>query len=103
MTLGLLVQLGTLFLVPRELELVRQGIGFVAGALLVFGGAKTAASKGFSPWFGLFGLLSFVGMGIILLLPHRDSFRRARAAAPEASASTEPATSTEPGADEDRA
>ena len=59
--------------VPHEAELVRQIIGFGSGGLLIGGGAITSASKGYSPWLGLLGVLSFVGMGIILLLPHRET------------------------------
>lgn len=73
MTLGLVVQIGMLALVPRELDWLRQLIGFGAGALLIAGGAITAASKGYSPWLGLLGVLSFVGMGIILLLPSKQT------------------------------
>lgn len=71
MTAGLVVQLGTLAFVPADPAIVGQLLGFVAGAGLIGGGALVAASKGYSPWLGLLGILSFVGMGILLLIPTR--------------------------------
>jgi hypothetical protein len=86
MTVGLVIQLAALFLIPREQEMARQIVGYGAAGFLVAGGAKTASAKGYSPWLGLLGFLSFVGMGILLLIPFRDSFRRTK---PEKKADTE--------------
>lgn len=76
MTLGLIIQLVNHVYGPRDPEVARQLIGFVAGGLLVWGGSTTAAAKGYSPWLGLLGILSFVGMGVLLLIPNRDALRR---------------------------
>ena len=73
MTVGLLVQLANLAFVPHDPEMLRQVIGFGSAGFLIGGGAMTSSSKGYSPWLGLLGLFSFVGMGIILLLPAKDS------------------------------
>lgn len=75
MTLGLIIQLANHVFTPHDPEIVRQLIGFVAGGLLVWGGSMTAGAKGYSPWLGLLGILTFVGMGILLLIPNRDSLR----------------------------
>lgn len=75
MTLGLIIQLANHIFTPQDPEIVRQLIGFVAGGLLIWGGSLTASAKGYSPWLGLLGILTFVGMGILLLIPNRDSIR----------------------------
>lgn len=75
MTLGLIIQLVNHVYGPRDPEVARQVIGFVAGGLLVWGGSTSASAKGYSPWLGLLGILSFVGMGVLLLIPNRDALR----------------------------
>ena len=83
MTVGLLVQMAAYVLVPREMDLARQIVGFGAGGLLIAGGAITASSKGYSPWMGLLGVLSFVGMGIILLVPNKATLFPKKRRAPD--------------------
>jgi sugar phosphate permease len=43
-------------------------LGLVAAAMLVWGTAHLAHEKGWSPWFGLLGLLSVIGAGLVILL-----------------------------------
>jgi hypothetical protein len=43
-------------------------LGIGAAAALVWGTAHLAHSKGWSPWLGLAGMLSIVGVGLVVLL-----------------------------------
>jgi hypothetical protein len=55
---------------------VTGGLGLAAGGLLVFGSAIVAENKGYSVWVGLAGMLSILGVGVVLLLPPYDAFPR---------------------------
>jgi hypothetical protein len=55
------------------------GFGFMlmlAGAItFIWGCGQYAKAKGYSPWFGLLGLLSIVGLIVLVLFPdkHKDA------------------------------
>ncbi len=51
-------------------------LGLACGGLLVYGCAIVAERKGYSSWLGLAGLLSVVGVVVVVLLPPSDAFPR---------------------------
>jgi hypothetical protein len=60
------------------------GVMVIAGmALFIWGCFMYAQGKGYSPWVGLFGLLSIVGLLILVLMPDRHP--EAKGSAPSAS------------------
>ena len=62
------------------------GVMAIAGtALFIWGCFMYAQGKGYSPWLGLFGLLSIVGLLILVLMPDRHPEKAKGAAAPSAS------------------
>lgn len=69
MLLGLAIQYGTLALGHQIPPLVARGLGFVAGGCLVYGGAEVARAKGYTPWVGFVTILSFFGVGFLLMMP----------------------------------
>lgn len=69
MSAALLVQAVQLSLEPRIPRTAYFAIGFVAGLLGMTGASTVAREKGYSQWLGLLGVLSFVGMGIVALIP----------------------------------
>jgi len=75
MLVGLLVQLGALALLD-DLALVARVLGYVAGASLVYGGTLYARGRGYSPWVGFGAFLSFLGVGILLMLPTHPRGKR---------------------------
>lgn len=50
-------------------------LGFVAGALQVYGCAEAAWAKGYSRWMGFFAILSFLGVFLVLMIPGPKHFR----------------------------
>lgn len=44
-------------------------VGFVAGAALVYGGVQWSRGRGYTPWLGFGAMLSFLGVGFLLMLP----------------------------------
>ena len=56
---------------PAFSALASVAVGAVSAAALVFGTVVYAKTKGYSPWFGLAGLLSILGIAVLLVLPPR--------------------------------
>ncbi len=69
MSAALLLQAVQLTLEPRIPRSAYFALGFVAGLLGMMGATDVARAKGYSQWLGLLGVLSFVGMAIVSLLP----------------------------------
>jgi hypothetical protein len=57
-------------------DAVGSGLGLLSGGLLVYGTAVVAEKKGYSAWVGLAGVLSILGVGVVLLLPRSVAFPR---------------------------
>src|ERR1700683_2428332 len=47
-------------------------VAVVAGLLFIWGCGKYAKAKGYSTWFGLFGLLYLLGLVILVFLPDKN-------------------------------
>ena len=75
MLLGLAIQAATLAF-ATEPSLITRAIGYVSGAALVYGGAQWARGRGYTPWIGFLSLLSFLGVGILLMLPTEPRGKR---------------------------
>ncbi len=55
---------------------VASGLGLLAAGLLVYGCAVLAGHKGYSSWVGMVGLLSALGVLIVVMLPPYDALPR---------------------------
>ena len=62
---SLVVQALQVALADRVPALGHHALGFVAGLLGMVGGATYIETKGYSKWFGVLGLLSAVGIGLL--------------------------------------
>lgn len=69
MLAGLAIQLGGHYAQPHVPALVAQLIGFVAGGVIVYGGTQIARAKGYTPWVGFIALITFLGVGFLLMFP----------------------------------
>lgn len=76
MLLGLGVQTGTSFLPHATPELLIRLLGFVAGGILVYGGTLVARAKGYVPYVAFITLLSFLGVGFLLMMPEAPARKR---------------------------
>lgn len=76
MLLGLGVQAGTSFLPQTTPELLVRLLGFVAGGILVYGGTIVARAKGYVPYVAFITLLSFLGVGFLLMMPEAPAKKR---------------------------
>lgn len=66
---GLAVQYGMLAIHQGLPPVVVQAVGFGAGAMLVYGGSLVAVERGYTRWVGFMALGSFIGVGILLMMP----------------------------------
>lgn len=69
MLAGLGVQLAGHYAQPHVPALVAQLIGFVAGAIILYGGTRIATAKGYTPWVGFIALITYLGVGFLLMFP----------------------------------
>lgn len=64
---GLALQIGAGYVASPASVLL-----YVAGwAVFIWGCTEYARGKGHSPWFGLLGLLSFIGLIVLVFMPDR--------------------------------
>jgi len=72
--LGLILQLVGRFVtnLGPDAGLFGLAIIFLGAVIFVWGCMRIAAEKGYSKWLGLLGLLSCIGLLILLVLPERN-------------------------------
>lgn len=77
--LGFLVSLSQVFLVRAHLLQPFWGyvMAWVGLVLWICGCVNYAEGKGHSKWFGLLGLLSFIGLAILVFMPDRNKDSKA--------------------------
>lgn len=68
MVFGLLLQAACLKWMT-EGTVVARALGIASGAALVYGGVQWSRGRGYTPWLGFGALLSFLGVGFLLMLP----------------------------------
>jgi mannose/fructose/N-acetylgalactosamine-specific phosphotransferase system component IID len=51
-------------------------VSIIGAAIFVWACMNYAESKGYSKWFGLFGILSCIGLVVLILLPEKRRRRR---------------------------
>ncbi len=54
-----------------------QALGFVAGLLGMLGGSVYIETKGYSKWWGMLGLLSAVGIGLLFCIGEASTIKPA--------------------------
>lgn len=69
MLAGLGVQLVGHYAKPHLPALVAQLVGFLAGGIIVYGGTRIARAKGYTPWVGFIALVTYLGVGFLLMFP----------------------------------
>ena len=74
--LGLMVQVVLLYVGPDLHPYMSAGAGLAAAGLLVYGCTLIAERRRYTPWAGLAGLFSIIGVGLLLILPSPDAMPR---------------------------
>jgi hypothetical protein len=73
---GLGLQAGVVFAPEAVSPTVASALGLASAGLLVYGCAVVGERKGYSMWVGMAGLLSVVGVVVLVLLPAADALPR---------------------------
>jgi hypothetical protein len=73
--IGFLLQIAGRVLTKQGMEFIGLLIWLIGLAAFIWGCGQYAKAKGYSPWFGGLGLLSFVGLIVLVLF--RDKHKTA--------------------------
>jgi TRAP-type C4-dicarboxylate transport system permease small subunit len=73
---GILLQIASKVVDKEGLEILSLALAVAGFVLFIWGCASYARGKGLSPWFGALGVLSIIGLIVLVSLPDRHKERR---------------------------
>jgi hypothetical protein len=62
---------------PEPMRSIAGIIILIGAVAFIWGCAQYSKGKGFSPWFGFFGLLSIIGLIVLALFPDKHKVSKA--------------------------
>jgi hypothetical protein len=68
---AILLQIGARVLMNNGLSSLGYMVAVAAGVIFLWGCGQYAKGKGYSSWFGLFGLLYLLGLVVLVFFPDR--------------------------------